>query len=180
LRFCHSEMDKRGYYRPEADFFAISSNPFSEDSSLRALRSTRPCAELAECGSSLPSCRRAFKATFTKEADDALAAIFASSFSAASMPAFPDAASSCAAVISVTGDYDIMGNEFGRLEVVPHCSKCGGENLLMLEGILTQSDLTDDSPVTCGDCGAVTTYADLVAATERRTADNLIDGLGGA
>jgi len=66
----------------------------------------------------------------------------------------------------------------GTIESIPHCGKCGNEDLLMPDGILSQNDLADDSLLTCGSCGTVVTYASLVAACETREAKNLIDSLG--
>lgn len=61
-----------------------------------------------------------------------------------------------------------------RFHVVPCCTKCLSDNLLMPDGVLSQSDLTDDSLTTCGACGAAFTYAQVVEASETTQANNLI------
>jgi len=64
-------------------------------------------------------------------------------------------------------------------QAVPHCSKCGSDDLRMPEGIASQDDLTDDSLVTCRNCGAVTTYAALVESCEADAAKNIESDLRG-
>ena len=66
----------------------------------------------------------------------------------------------------------------GTLEAQPHCIKCGSDNLLMPDGVLSQDDLTDESHLTCGGCGAVITYAALVKSCETRKAIDLIGDSG--
>jgi len=63
-------------------------------------------------------------------------------------------------------------------EVIPRCSKCGSDDLRMPEGITSQDDLTDDSPLTCANCGTVTTYAALVESCETSKANDLINESG--
>ena len=60
----------------------------------------------------------------------------------------------------------------GTFEAVPRCSKCGSD-LHMPE-----ADLTDDSFITCANCGTVTTYAALVESCEADIAKNIKDSLG--
>ena len=52
-------------------------------------------------------------------------------------------------------------------QVVPRCSKCGSDQLHMPDNVLSNGDLTDDSLLTCGDCGAVFTYAQIVKPVKR-------------
>ena len=65
----------------------------------------------------------------------------------------------------------------GTFEAVPRCSKCGSD-LHMPEGITSQDDLTDDSFITCANCGTVTSYAALVESCEAEIAKNIKDSLG--
>jgi hypothetical protein len=64
-------------------------------------------------------------------------------------------------------------------QTVPHCSKCGSDDLRMPEGITGQDDLADDSLITCANCGTVTTYAALVECCEADIVKNVKDTLGG-
>ena len=70
--------------------------------------------------------------------------------------------------------------EIDTIETVPHCRKCGSDDLRMPEGITSQNDLTDDSLVTCANCGTVTTYDALVESCETDVAKNIEDDLRSA
>ncbi len=61
-----------------------------------------------------------------------------------------------------------------RFHVVPRCKKCGSDDLRMPDGIASQGDLTDDSLITCGACGATFTYTQVVEAAETAKANDLI------
>ena len=61
-----------------------------------------------------------------------------------------------------------------RFHVVPRCTKCGSDDLRMPNGIASQSDLADDSLITCGACGATFTYTQVVEAAETAKANDLI------
>jgi hypothetical protein len=67
--------------------------------------------------------------------------------------------------------------EIGTIETTPHCSKCGSDDLLMPDGVLSNDDLADDDLITCSKCGTVTTYAALVESCEADSAKNIKDGL---
>ncbi len=79
-----------------------------------------------------------------------------------------------------TGDVRHMEDTIilNTFQVQPRCIKCGSDNLLMPDGALDQSDLADDSPITCGGCGAIYTYVELVEACEASKANDLINGTG--
>lgn len=84
-------------------------------------------------------------------------------------------------MMEVTGEESNMDNtiEIGTIESVPRCGKCGSDDLRMPEGVANQDDLTDDSIVTCANCGTITTYAALVASCEADIAKNIKDDLRG-
>lgn len=69
--------------------------------------------------------------------------------------------------------------EIGTIEATPRCGKCRSDDLRMPEGITSQDDLTDDSLVTCANCGTVTTYAALVESCEADAAKNIESNLRG-
>jgi hypothetical protein len=66
-----------------------------------------------------------------------------------------------------------------RFHVVPRCTKCGSDDLGMPDGITSQDDLTDDSLITCGACGATFTYTQVVKAAETAKANDLANSSDG-
>ena len=69
--------------------------------------------------------------------------------------------------------------EIGTIEATPRCVKCGSDDLRMPEGIASQDDLTDDSVMSCANCGTIITYAALVESCEANVAKNIKRGLRG-
>jgi hypothetical protein len=83
-------------------------------------------------------------------------------------------------MIEITEEESNMDDkiDIGTIEAVPHCGKCGSDDLRMPEGITVQDDLTDDSLLTCASCGTAITYAALVESCESDVAENIKDSFG--
>jgi hypothetical protein len=57
----------------------------------------------------------------------------------------------------------------------PKCVQCGSYDLQMPTGITSQDDLANDSTITCGVCGVITTYGAIMEAWKARVTDHLTD-----
>jgi len=62
---------------------------------------------------------------------------------------------------------------FGTFRVPPRCIMCDSDDLRMPDDAESQDDLRNDSLLTCGECGAVITWAALVESCEAKAANNV-------